>query len=487
MAERIAARLRATGLRARLGTAVAAILILAAGATYVAVYRGTGARVREQIQADLQNQASSLASQLRAGGARRPGSALTEAKRAIAAQPSFAASSRLYVVRVPGAGTATNDPELLGLGPSDGEPESPADRASEAAEPAKILDAPPGISSVTLEDAGAVLLDTQGVGAGESPATVIVGQPLEPVDRAQNSVSRTFLIAGSLTLAAALAVALFAAARTVAPLRRMAQTASAVDSGDLAHRMPEGGAREIRQLAESFNRMLDRLEDAFAKQREFVSDASHELRTPLTAVRGQIEVLARSQTPSARDVSEAEARIVREIARMDRLVDDLLLLAQADEGLVQRTDEVDPAEFIPETVRGVAAGVGRNIEFGTIPAGRLRCDADRLAQVLRNLVRNAVEHTARTGSVGVAAEAVSGSLRVWVDDDGPGIAPAEREAVFNRFHRSDSSRARRSGGSGLGLAIARAIVDAHGGRIWTEASPRGGARMILELPGFRPG
>ncbi len=486
MAERLTARLRASGLRARLGAAVAAILIVAAGATYVAVYRGTGARVREQIQADLATEGSALASQLQAAGASGPRSALAAAKHAIAAQPAFAASARLLVVRVPGAGTATNDPELLGLRRSGREPESQVDRASEADEPALILGAPEGLSTVSLEDAGPVLLEARRVQVGEGPATVIVGQPLEPVDRAQDGVSRTFLIAGSLTLVAALAVALYAAARAVAPLRRMAQTASAVDSGDLTHRMPEGGAREVRQLAEAFNRMLDRLEDAFARQREFVSDASHELRTPLTAIRGQIEVLARTQAPSARDVAEAEGRIVKEIGRMDRLVGDLLVLAQADEGLVQRTDSVDPAQFIPETVSGVAAGAGREVAFGAIPAGRLRCDADRVAQVLRNLVRNAIEHTGPDGLVRVEAGAAAGSLVVRVDDDGPGIAPVEREAVFDRFHRADVSRARQSGGSGLGLAIARAIVDAHGGRIWAEAAPEGGARVAFELPGFRP-
>jgi two-component system, OmpR family, sensor kinase len=484
MADRLRARLRATGLRTRLGAGVAAILIIAAGATYVAVYRGTGARVREQIQADLENQAAALASQLQAAGTRGRGTALQEAKRTVAAQPSFTASSRLLVVKVPGAGTATNDPELLGLGHSGKEPESRVDRASEVSEPAAILEAPEGLSTVTLEDAGSVLLDAQTVDVGESPSTVIVGQPLEPVDRAQDGVSRTFLIAGSLTLIAALAVALFAAARAVAPLRRMAQTASAVDSGDLTHRMPEGGAREVRQLAESFNRMLDRLEDAFARQREFVSDASHELRTPLTAVRGQIEVLARAPDPSPKDVAEAEGRIVKEIGRMDRLVDDLLLLAQTDEGLVQRTDSIDPAEFIPETVDAVAAGARREVGFGNVPSGRLRCDADRVAQVLRNLVRNALEHTGRSGTIRVEASAAAGSLRVWVDDDGPGIPPGEREVVFDRFHRSDRSRARHGGGSGLGLAIARAIVDAHGGRIWADESPAGGARLTFELPDF---
>ena len=487
MGERLVQRLRETGLRARLAAAVAAILIVAAAVTFVAVYRGTGARMRDQIESDLNSQGSALAAQIEAtGGDAGPKTVLRRARRTIAAQPAFTSSSRLLVVKVPGAGVATNDPELLGIGGAGGESESRVDRRSEATESSSILSAPPGLSTITLEDAGAVLLESRQIHPGDAKAEVIVGQPLAPVDRAQDDIAKTFLIAGSLTLAAALLLALLVAAKTAAPLRRMAQTAGAVDSGDLTHRMPEDGALEVRRLAESFNRMLDRLEDAFVRQRAFVSDASHELRTPLTAIRGQIEVLARSPDPTGREVAEAEARIVKEIQRMDRLVDDLLVLAQTDEGLVQHVDAIDPATFIPETVAGIARGSGREVVVGIVPAGSLTCDADRVAQVLRNLVRNAVEHTDRNGSVSVSASSVGESLRVVVDDDGPGIPMGQRTAVFDRFHRTDDSRVRRSGGSGLGLAIARAIVEAHGGRIWVDESPEGGARLAFELPGFRP-
>jgi signal transduction histidine kinase len=488
MGERLVQRLRATGLRTRLAGAVATILIAAAAVTFVAVYRGTGARMRNQIESDLNSQGSALAAQVEAtGGDAGPKAVLRRARRTIAAQPTFTSSSRLLVVKVPGAGVATNDPELLGIGGAGGEPESRADRRSEATESSSILSAPPGLSTITLEDAGAVLLDSRQARAGDTNVDVIVGQPLAPVDRAQDDIAKTFLIAGSLTLAVALFLAVLAAAKAAAPLRRMAQTAGAVDSGDLTHRMPEDGALEVRQLAESFNRMLDRLQDAFLRQRAFVSDASHELRTPLTAIRGQIEVLARTPDPTGREVAETEARIVKEIQRMDRLVDDLLVLAQTDEGLVQHLETIDPARFIPDTVAGIARGSGREVAVGIVPAGGLTCDPDRIAQVLRNLVRNAIEHTERDGSVSVSASSAGGSLRVVVDDDGPGIPKSQRTAVFDRFHRSDDSRARRSGGSGLGLAIAHAIVEAHGGRIWVDESPEGGARLAFELPGFSPG
>jgi two-component system OmpR family sensor kinase len=474
-------RLRATGLRTRLAVTIAAIIVAAAGATFIAVYRGTGAQIRSQIERDLSNEATSLEAHL-AGAPDRARAILRHARRSIAAAPAFGPSSRLLVVDVPGAGLATNEPELFGLRQRGGD-ETPADRRRERGEAAAIRSAPAGYSTVSLEDAGTVQLLKHPQAGPEGAATVTVGEPLAPVDRAQDGVARTFLIAGSLTLLVALAAAVGVAAWTAAPLRRMASTAGAVDAGDLTHRMDEHGPREVQSLAESFNHMLDRLDEAFARQRAFASDASHELRTPLTAIRGQIEVLARSASPSRGDIEETEARIAAEISRMDRLVDDLLLLARSDEGSAHRVESINATRLIHESVEGVAAG-DREVRIGAVPAGTLQGDPDRLAQVIRNLVRNAVEHTGERGVVDVSGFAVDGHLRVTVDDDGPGIPESERKLVFERFHRTDASRGRRSGGSGLGLAIARAIVDAHGGRIWIAESPAGGARVTFDVPGF---
>jgi two-component system, OmpR family, sensor kinase len=477
---------RASGLRGRLALTIGAIVTTAAAVTFVAVYRGTGAQVRDQIQGEVGADVASLRAQLIRSGPAGPRATLRRARRSIAAEPAFTSSSRLFVVQVRGAGIATNEPELVGVR-APGSDETRGDRRRERGESAAIRAAPPGTSTVDLEDAGQVLLETRraSTGRGGASALVTAGEPLAPVDRAQDGVARTFLIAGSLTLLAALVAGVLAAARTAAPLRQMARTAAAVDAGELSHRMPERGPREIRQLAESFNHMLDRLEDAFARQRSFASDASHELRTPLTAIRGQIEVLARSPSPSHNEVEATAALVETEIARMDRLVGDLLLLAESDEGLVHRTEAIDPERFIAETVDGIALGSGRRVELGPAPHGLLVADGDRLAQVLRSVVRNAIEHTVDGGVIDVSAAASGGRLRVTVDDDGPGIPPPERERVFDRFHRTDASRARRTGGSGLGLAIARAIVEAHGGRIWATESPAGGARIVFDVPGFR--
>jgi signal transduction histidine kinase len=303
-----------------------------------------------------------------------------------------------------------------------------------------------------------------------------------PIADAQDDVEKTFLLAGAVTLVAAILAGTLLATRTASPLRRYAATASAVDAGDLTPRLDAGpaDAAELRILAESFNGMLDRLDEAFARQRRFVSDASHELRSPLTAIRGQIEVLAREETPSGADVRRVEATTLAEMGRVERLVDDLLALARLDEGSPPALRPVEAGALLRELAGADPAGP---TELGQLAAGTVDADPDLIAQVVRNLLANAHRHA---GRVVLSARATGGSLLIAVDDDGPGIALAERERVFDRFHRSDAGRDRASGGSGLGLAIARAIVERHGGRIAVEDSPLGGARVLFSLPGFRP-
>jgi len=267
----------------------------------------------------------------------------------------------------------------------------------------------------------------------------------------------------------------------------MAATAAQVRAGDLSKRIGARGRNdEVRVLADSFDRMLDRLEDAFARQRGFVADASHELRTPLTVIRGQLEVLARQRAVTPADVQHVNEVVSTEVLRMERLVEDLLLLARADEGELLRPATLDVRPFVTELFDSLTLTADRRFELGEVPDGVLRADEDRVAQVVRNLARNAVEHTGPDGLVRLCATAKPrGWLEIAIEDDGPGIPPAQRDRVFDRFHRVDSSRARGKGGAGLGLAIARAIVEAHGGRIGAGDSPEGGARVAFELPGFR--
>ena len=308
---------------------------------------------------------------------------------------------------------------------------------------------------------------------------------LSQISDSQNEVERTFLLAGGLALAAALLAGYLLAARTAAPLRRMAGTAAAVDGGDLTPRIDseDSAAIEVRTLAEAFNHMLERLDDAFSRQRQFVSDASHELRTPLTAIRGQLEVLAHEDQPRAEEVRRVEGVVLTEMARVERLVDDLLTLARLDEEMPLRLTPIPLTPFLQRFGEDESLGP---VKIGEVPSGTLKADPDRLTQVLRNLLANARRHAGPSGHVAVSAGAAGALLTIRVDDDGPGIEAEEREQVFGRFHRSQAARDRGSGGSGLGLAIARSIVERHGGRIWAEESPLGGARVAFEIAGFEP-
>jgi signal transduction histidine kinase len=235
--------------------------------------------------------------------------------------------------------------------------------------------------------------------------------------------------------------------------------------------------------------MLDRLAEAFASQRAFIADASHELRTPLTVIRGQLEVLAAQSHPSEDEVRRVERMVQAEIGRISRLVDDLLVLTQAERTDFLREREIDLRGFVSELWDGLSLTADRAFELGDVPEGTLVADPDRLAQALRNLGRNAIDHTEdATGLVRLEVEPMPGGrIAFAVVDDGPGIPPAERERIFERFHRVDSARSRTSGGTGLGLAIVRAVAEAHGGRVSAGAAPNGrGARVELVLPGFAP-
>jgi len=270
----------------------------------------------------------------------------------------------------------------------------------------------------------------------------------------------------------------------------MASVAARVDAGDLAPRMEvePGHADEVTVLGEAFNHMLDRLADAFASQREFVADASHELRTPLTVIRGQLEVLAAQERPSAEEILRVERLVGEEIGRVSRLVDDLLVLAQAERIDFLRPEPIDLPRYVSELWDGISLTAERRFELEGVPAGRLTADPDRLAQALRNLARNAVEHTTPSdGLVRLDVQALGGQrVRFAVKDDGPGIPEHDRERIFERFARMDGGRSRATGGAGLGLAIVRAIAEAHGGRVWASEPPDGhGAWLELELPGFR--
>ncbi len=486
MVKRLARRLRETSTRTRLTIAIAGIVLAALVGTFLAVYARTGSDLRGQVDRDLSEDVSGLAQHIGTAHGASAAEISQRAQRYINSQPTFGPASELLVVKVGGAPLATNEPELLGVGKEPGEQRGEA--SAEARQSKEILATPDGYSTIDLAEAGNVRLLTRPLFTGDRGAgQITVGQPLSSVEAAQSGVARAFGLAGSVAFIAALIAVVAVAGRSTRPVRRMATVAGAVDAGELSTRMEPEGPVEARRLAESFNHMLDRLEEAFARQRTFTSDASHELRTPLTAIRGQIEVLSRSsKDASPEDVAATAAVVMREVDRMERLVDDMLLLAQLDEGLAHEPRPTAVETLLADAVSGLANGLGRDLEVRAPPPGTVPADRDRVTQVIRNLIRNSVEHTAPGGVIDLAASpGDDGAVEISVSDDGPGIPAEDRERIFVRFHRVEPARDRQTGGTGLGLAIARAIVEAHGGRIWAEDAPEGGARITFRLPGYR--
>ncbi|MHB8240591.1 MAG: sensor histidine kinase [Solirubrobacteraceae bacterium] len=481
--------LRPTGLRWRLAGWFTLLALLCTAIVFVGVYRGTGAQLRQQIDQETAGDARELAHNLSTAKAHTPKQLSDAAKRYIQGQP-FSASSTLLFASVPGRPTATNRPELFSpASPDDGE--TTAEQLRENRLASRLVSAPDGYTTVALPDVGDLRLLKHVVRApGGLTVTIGVGEPLAAVAHAQRGVARAFVMAGSLALACALLASYFLGSRLSRPLRRMAAVAARVDAGDLYPRIHQQGGQgdELKVLADAFNHMLDRLTDAFAGQRAFVADASHELRTPLTVIRGQLEVLAAQRNPSGEEVRRVERLVQAEIARISRLVDDLLLLAKTEQTEFLRVESIDLEPYVGELWDGMSLLASRRFELGAIPSGTLSADPDRLAQALRNLVGNAIEHTAAEDGLVRMRVAVlgAGRIRFLVEDDGPGIPLDQRDRVFHRFHRTDAARDRASGGTGLGLAIVRAIADAHGGAARAGASPEGGARIELDLPGFEP-
>jgi signal transduction histidine kinase len=478
-----------TGLRWRLAGWVALVMMLCTAIVFVAVYRGTATQLRQQIDQEIAGDASDFAHNLTTANAHSPRELSAAATRYVRSQ-SFSHSSTLLFALVPGEPPSTNRPELLGHdAPDNGE--SAAEQEAENRASGRLRSALTGYSTLTLADVGQLRLLTRELRMPDGRAVTIgVGEPLASVAQAQRGVARAFVLAGFLALAGALLAAYVIGSRVSRPLRKMALVAAQVDAGDLHHRIhdPGGQSDEVKVLADSFNHMLDRLTDAFAGQRAFVADASHELRTPLTVIRGQLEVLAAQDAPSSEEVQRVERLVQAEIVRITRLVEDLLLLARTEQTEFLRIEWIELPGYVRELWDGVSLLASRRFELGEVPDGTLRADPDRLAQALRNLIANAIEHTAApTGLVRMLVQPLPGErIRFVVEDDGAGISVEQREHVFDRFHRTDLARDRASGGAGLGLAIVRAIADAHGGSAAAEASAAGGARVVIELPGFTP-
>ena len=299
-----------------------------------------------------------------------------------------------------------------------------------------------------------------------------------------NEVDEASQVAAGVSLAVLLLASLVAfviAGRVLAPLRELTDTARAISENDLTRRIAVEGDDEIAELGRTFNAMLDRLEGAFATQRDFVSDAGHELRTPITIIRGHLELLG----DDPRERRETVELVCDELERMSRFVDDLLLLAHAEQPDFVQPADVDLDALTEDLMAKASALAPRDWQIEGIGVGRLRADRQRLTQAVMQLAQNAVQHTGETDRIALGSALDDGHARLWVADSGAGVPEAERERIFDRFARG--SGARRSQGAGLGLAIVRAIAEAHGGSVTLEpGDAAGGATFTITIPAAAP-
>jgi len=316
-----------------------------------------------------------------------------------------------------------------------------------------------------------------------SSGIVVAGQSTRAPQSSLSGVLAFLVISGVPTLIAALAASWLVAGRALRPLKEVASAADGIGRArDFGRRLAERKSRdEVALLSTSFNRMLEQLQDSFDSQRRFVADASHELRTPLTTIQGNAGLLARGPVLSD-DIRRAAAiDIAAETARMTRLVDRMLTLAKADSGLRLELAAIDLAPVIVEVCR--QAGTvhpDRDLQCATVDA-TVAGDEDAIRQLMWILLDNAFRHARSRVELRLATEGEW--ARVTISDDGPGIAPEDRERVFERFFRSD--KARHEPGAGLGLSIARWIVDQHHGRILAGERAGGGAAMHVDIPVLR--
>jgi signal transduction histidine kinase len=278
-------------------------------------------------------------------------------------------------------------------------------------------------------------------------------------------------------LAVALLLAWMIAGRVLAPLRLLSNTAYAISESDLSQRIPVQGRGELAELATTFNDMMNRLEAAFATQRNFVNDAGHELRTPITIIRGHLELM----DDDPQEQQETIALVMDELDRMSRFVEDLILLAKAERPDFLQLETIDLEEFTKELFAKATALGERDWQLDAIARGCMVGDRQRITQAVMNLAQNATQHTMKADTIGIGLVLGQRHVRFWVRDTGEGIATEDQERIFERFARAANSR-RRSEGAGLGLSIVRAIAEAHSGRVYLRSQVGTGSTFTLVLP-----
>lgn len=345
---------------------------------------------------------------------------------------------------------------------------------------------------VTLEPDSAAQLETDigddrlyiaaaaAVGTPAGQYVVIVGRGLDDVVDSTDVLTQLLVIALPALLLLVGVVTYVVVGRALRPVDEMRREVDGISARGLERRVAvPAHPDELSRLAATMNRMLDRLQAARDRQRRFVSDAAHELRSPVASIRQHAEVALAH--PSRAPVADLAAAVLDEDLRLQRLVEDLILLARLDERSLDTGDEVDLDDIVFGEASRLRATTKLDVDTANVSACRVLGDAGRLRRMVSNLADNAARH-GRSRVAFSLRDGADGTVVLTVDDDGGGIPAAERERVFERFVRLDDARARDDGGSGLGLAIVAEVANAHGGSASAHDSPSTGARIEVRLP-----
>jgi len=320
--------------------------------------------------------------------------------------------------------------------------------------------------------AGYLLLGAQGRGA-------LATNEQDFLDQLQ----RTLLIAAVLAAGLGMTIGVVISRTVSRPLSRLAQAARAFAAHNWDQRVPISGTEEVAEVSLAFNDMAEAVQQAETLRRNLMADVAHELRTPLTVLQGNLRAMLDGVYPLERGEI---ATLYDETRLLNRLVDDLRELALAEAGQLKLNQQpIDLAALIGSTVANfmpMAEERGLTLEAKIDRVVAVVADPDRVGQVLRNLIANALWHTSPQGQITVETQPIDRGLRVMVTDTGEGIAPEDVPHVFDRFYRSDKSRTRLSGGSGLGLAIAKSLIEAMGGQIGVDSELGKGSRFWFTLP-----
>jgi signal transduction histidine kinase len=374
--------------------------------------------------------------------------------------------------------TGSDDEQLVQVLASDGSVVASSPNVAGKPAVAQLL---PGQARHVLTplDDDEFLAVAEGAQTTGGPRTVLVARALVDVSDVTTVVIRLLMIGLPVLLVVVAVTTWLTVGRALAPVEAIRREVDEISAAQLHRRVSQPRADdEIGRLAATMNRMLARLEDSRNSQRRFVSDASHELRSPLTTIREHSEVaLAHPEGTTTEELADV---VLAEGLRMQRLVEDMLLLARADEHAAPQRVPVDLDDLIFEEVRRLRSTTAVRVDTSEVGAARVLGDPDGLRRVVRNLADNAARHAA--GRIDLALSEQDGQVRLTIDDDGPGIPESERQRVLKRFVRLDEARSRDDGGTGLGLAIVDEVVRDHGGSVFIGRSPAGGAHVEVRLP-----